>query len=1579
MAFDEFTQVTGGEAVYVKMLVERYNIRQTAAISNFPDADITLTTALRSDTEYRYRGAEGTVCTISRTSGTEQLFKLSNVGAIFQLENITLDGRNDKTKEKGDRRLIEAASGALVINSGTTMQYGAASNGGAIDAADNASVTIHGVYDGAKGVATVKFINCTGTGTNKPNGGAIRAVNLNIDNSSEVPGEFGTAFINCSAYNGGAISATGSAMAIKGAFFDNCHSESAGGAVYHNNSGAAATTMIKNCAFEECYTYGNNWAHGGAVEARAGFLYVEDCSFKDCRATSDGGAVYHGFVGNDNKPSGNRDTTSIKNTTFTGCSTTGTDTGYNFGGSVYTQAKTIEVIDSTFRNSTATNHGGALYCQSSVNESNVTVSGTRFENCATTRSTVGAGGAIYSRNMSLALQKSGGTETTISNCTAPGYSGAVYMATSGSELNIKDDTVISGCYANQGGAIYLKNTVTMNLNGSLEFTQNGYTSQDGTLVSATEGACIYLAQGSRINLSGSPKFSRNILPDQDRITNGGILDNVRQDIYLEGYQNTEATSIYVVGQLTGDTIWVWPEQSPHRLPNEQFAKIAIENGITLSDEELAETLSHFRNSLADSVTNCTDGEYLAGVKIGNDAGNVYWDKMYTVSFKKIDNKGVAVPGAEFTLYKDKDCSVSVASKTSADGESNTDAQGRLLVKGTVEFTSVPIGAYYMKETRFPVSFKENETTYLVLVGTPYLSPNDANRELWEGDGPLNVDDAPTLVARHTTNAGRYYGIFPLDENNKAILRANLASNTVGIENIRNDYQVSFMKVDGSNKPLPGAAFTIYTAILDGSGQPDAFDDGYPMLKLWSRDGENYPGAVVSADGTANFKDVDNNKLAKGLVYFRELPIGTYYLLETAYPERNGDGRHVFFAESDRVFRLDIAEDPNDQTEVKVTLSEWKGASEGNTVEYVELTKDNDGYYVVTNQEVVCKLTDANDNLLYVEGHAVWERNEEGTGTPRLFPAVYPTLEEGFEAAQNAAFVNADGETVNVSALKLKVLKDFTIDGPITYSSDRDLTFTTAETRATKDRYVFSTSRTSDASRAEIKRNYSGVALINVSSGASLTLQNIKLNGQKSIYSGRAIHVTDGLLTILNNAQLMNFSQDSEQGGAILMEEGTSLTVNGGSSRTAVFSNNEATDANGGAIAVGKNCSISIANAQFTGNKAEKGNGGALTVDERGVDAPKISLVNAVFRNNTARNGGAIHTAVNAVLTVENGSFASNTATEGNGGAVTIGSNGTLTITGGTFTGNAANKGNGGAAFAEKASVLTLLSASIRNNSAESGSAIYGSATNADEDDGAKIWITNGVITGNKASDRDGGAINVGGLNARIYFTGNPYVYENYGEPKTKQQKNVVLSVDSNGIIRTAEPGLTGGTISGTIGVYVIDKDLVDGENLFSKHGQATKPFGTFDDSGRANPEVFKNDRNPELYGVRKDDDPESYTTIFWSGAEGSRRVILRKVGNGYAPLEGASFMIYTNAACTAVATDAGGERLDGNGYGLVSKASGVFWIGELNYGTYYIKETGAPGGYEKNKDKVFKLIVNEDGFFADESDTEPTNELKNPT
>ena len=45
---------------------------------------------------------------------------------------------------------------------------------------------------------------------------------------------------------------------------------------------------------------------------------------------------------------------------------------------------------------------------------------------------------------------------------------------------------------------------------------------------------------------------------------------------------------------------------------------------------------------------------------------------------------------------------------------------------------------------------------------------------------------------------------------------------------------------------------------------------------------------------------------------------------------------------------------------------------------------------------------------------------------------------------------------------------------------------------------------------------------------------------------------------------------------------------------------------------------------------------------------------------------------------------------------------------------------------------------------------------------------------------------------------------------------------------------------------------------------------------------------------------------------------------------------------------------------LPSGAAGAFWIGKLPYGTYYLQETAAPGGYTKPT-KYFQFKVDENG------------------
>ena len=1535
MAFDEFESIPG--AVYVKMLVENYNIQQTAQISNFPGADLTLTTAGIDDEQYPYRGTAGTVCTISRTNSTNQLFYLNNAAATFRLEDITLDGRRDKTADKGDFRMIQAAAGQVVISGGTTFRYGfTSSSGGAIYISNAAAgLEIHS----AEG-KDVLFDHCTqqnDTEQKTHGGGAIYA-----KSSVTIDGTDGgkTSFLDCSARRGGAImvdvDSASVHLSVSNAEFKNCSAIIVGGAVYNGNTNnTTASTTITDCSFENCSTGDSPYSYGGAVNAKTAYLTVDTCTFRDCSSVLNGGAVNHG------SETPNRVKTTILNTSFENCKNTGTDDTAAYGGTVYTQARTVELTGCSFLNSESGSSGGALYCQSDAADSSATISGSSFQNCAVTRS--GSGGAVYARSRTLTLQDEDDSATVINACKAPDYSGAVYMETSGSTLNISGNTVVSACCADKGGAIYLRSGVTLNLTDSPEFMRNGYTTGGE---SASEGACFYLAEGSRINLSGSPKFSRNNITNVPRITNGATLDYVRQDLYLAGYASSDATSIHVEGELTGDTIWVWPEKGLHQHHNNQFA--TTEAGIS------GASLDKFRNALADETTLCTNGEYLAGVRLPGQANtNVYWDKMYSISFRKIDNKGVTVPGAKFTLYADNGFTVPYATETSADGETDTDAQGNLLAKGMVDFPSIPIGIYYMKETQVPESFRENDTVYLVLVGTPSLRPEDSP-ELWHNGGPLDVPNAKNLIDRLTTNAGKYFGIFPLKADGKADLSRNLASANAGIVNVRSDYEAWFKKADGSGAALPGAAFTIYVQAVDTNGVGRTYANGYPILIPWSRDGENYPDPVKSADGTGSFRKLDGSIVPKGMVYFRELPIGTFYLVETTYPERNGSNRITFFVEEDRVFRLEVR-----GTEGNV-LSQWQ--PDGS---YAPVEKTG-GDYVVGNLEAVCKLTDNNNHLLYELGH-------DGE---TLLPAIYHTLEEGFAAAQTRTLYTAAGAPVLAdAALKLKALKDLSLNAPVIYTGTHPLTLTTAEKTATAgDRYVFSTTRTSDTARAEIKRNYSADtasdaafgALITVSGGSGLTLQNIKLNGQKASFHGRAIHVTEGsTLKILNNTQIQDFRQEAAadapgasdiRGGAILMDDFTTLTVDGGaSSRSAVFTNNEvknnrsggSTGADGGAIALGKGCTVSLSNAQFTGNRAtaaasENGDGGAVSLnDTREAGTPaELTLTNVVFRNNYAGfRGGALRISEKVHLTAVNSIFQNNTANTGSGGAIAALSEenaaSELTITGGSFTGNRA--AGGGAVMIGGYGTLKLQgSLSMSGNHAAEGSAILAS-------DYAAVRITGGSITGNVASGVRGGAVNVGGSNARVWLSGGPTLF---GNLNGSEQRNLVLSDDTNEVIRTTSDGLTR---QAKIGVYVIDGT---GGELYRKHGLSGKPFGTFENSSFL--ENFVNDRDLSLYGVRNEKD-DTDPVIYW--VSNGVSVAFKKVDSFGAGLAGATFVLYTDPDCTQAYEKSPGEALEAVSADGTTLKEGIVLFEEIPEEVYYLRETAVPDDTYADNTGTYIVLV----------------------
>lgn len=116
-------------------------------------------------------------------------------------------------------------------------------------------------------------------------------------------------------------------------------------------------------------------------------------------------------------------------------------------------------------------------------------------------------------------------------------------------------------------------------------------------------------------------------------------------------------------------------------------------------------------------------------------------------------------------------------------------------------------------------------------------------------------------------------------------------------------------------------------------------------------------------------------------------------------------------------------------------------------------------------------------------------------------------------------------------------------------------------------------------------------------------------------------------------------------------------------------------------------------------------------------------------------------------------------------------------------------------------------------------------------------------------------------------------------------------------------------------------------------------------------------RNPEDNKGHKEDTEKVYSFDIDAGVT---KQVITKVEEGAtenttAPLAGATFKLYTDAACTTEYSNTSTkDKL--TAAGVVSDAGGQLHISGLNVGTYYLKETKAPAGYSLN-DTVYKIEI----------------------
>ena len=235
------------------------------------------------------------------------------------------------------------------------------------------------------------------------------------------------------------------------------------------------------------------------------------------------------------------------------------------------------------------------------------------------------------------------------------------------------------------------------------------------------------------------------------------------------------------------------------------------------------------------------------------------------------------------------------------------------------------------------------------------------------------------------------------------------------------------------------------------------------------------------------------------------------------------------------------------------------------------------------------------------------------------------------------------------------------------------------------------------------------------------------NATKTVTSGGTIYIANG-----------NYNEHEIQvnKNMTIVGESRKDTVVDAHGINRVFTNNDAN----------KNYYITLINLTIqNGNNKPTFDGGAIHV----YNGNTFSVINCTFKNNTAKDGGAIIN--HGTLILSGCTFTGNTATN-NGGAVY--SDGTLTVTNCIFTGNNATT-MGGAIY--NANILSVTNSTFTGNTVTDGSAgaIFNGGNLAVNDcdfisntvsrSGGAIWGNGGLTIINSAfanntAGYDGGAI-----------------------------------------------------------------------------------------------------------------------------------------------------------------------------------------------------------------------------------------------
>ena len=349
--------------------------------------------------------------------------------------------------------------------------------------------------------------------------------------------------------------------------------------------------ILKNLTFAN--GYGDD---GGAINVGAGSsIELIDCIFLNNTATNNGGAV---FINSDSLTSDSL----IKSSTFKD------NTAAN-GGSIYVMSSTLNISASEFTDNIAKSYGGSLFVDGILHTSQTAFEGNRAY----------SGGAIY-------LNDTSKTNSTIenskfNNCNATVDGGAVYI--SADNVHAKNLIFENNVAGDDGGAIYWEGNTGVIYNVTCRNNKGiSIDKPDGT-TSSTRGGSICLT-GSNVILSDSKFTSSSAYMDDNKNyskVDGGALFITGNDVVVSGttFDACNATNnggaVYVIGNNT-------------HIYDCSFTDCIGRDGAALFVNGTGCTL--YNSNFTENVAN-------------DDGGAIYWngDDGYIYNITCNDNKGVS--------------------------------------------------------------------------------------------------------------------------------------------------------------------------------------------------------------------------------------------------------------------------------------------------------------------------------------------------------------------------------------------------------------------------------------------------------------------------------------------------------------------------------------------------------------------------------------------------------------------------------------------------------------------------------------------------------------------------------------------------------------------------------------------------------------------------------------------------------------------------------------------------------------------------------------------------------------------------